>query len=358
MSTTSSSQSTKTTANILGGDYAGLSATFSSKTGQLVPVPEHLVPESMLEWGDIPSYFEVLNSEDWTTSNNEDEEELQRTTITVMPEVGCGIDNLEVTKKTEHYAKDVTSFESWAQAEYPEREVTAINRNGQSVDMETIFKVDSESNDEEDEKSKSTRRIRVSLSLDMPTQPEAEPVLSKLITIHVEKKSSTESTKGTAWSGPSSNSGGLDARTVMNTIGKGIVYGDVFAVKKIKGGGDQWDLIPSDTEEKDVASSVLNVLEGSWTKCDDAVEVHRTIGDFGGSASKENEASDVTLRLPQNILVRYGKGISGNNDMWAIEVSHIGTVARDNKTYLQHRIVSRALGSDLMPSCSLEEKVL
>ena len=42
MSSTSSSE-------IIGGDYAGLSATFSSKTGELVPVPEHLVPESMLE---------------------------------------------------------------------------------------------------------------------------------------------------------------------------------------------------------------------------------------------------------------------------------------------------------------------
>ena len=46
---TSTSKSTMSNCKVLGGDYAGLSATFSSKNGELVPVPEHLVPESMLE---------------------------------------------------------------------------------------------------------------------------------------------------------------------------------------------------------------------------------------------------------------------------------------------------------------------
>ena len=41
--------------DVLGGDWAGLSATFDPASGALVPVPEHLVPASMVEWGDVPS---------------------------------------------------------------------------------------------------------------------------------------------------------------------------------------------------------------------------------------------------------------------------------------------------------------
>ena len=106
---TSSSQSVISTSqknNIVGGDYAGLLATFSSKTGELISVPEHLVPASMLEWGDIPSSLEILTSEDWLSSSNDDcndAKEMERTTITVLPEVGCGIDNLEVIKKIEKF---------------------------------------------------------------------------------------------------------------------------------------------------------------------------------------------------------------------------------------------------------------
>ena len=109
---TSSSQSmistSKKNTNIVGGDYAGLLATFSSKTGELISVPEHLVPASMLEWGDIPSSLEILTSEDWLSSSNDDcndAKEMERTTITVLPEVGCGIDNLEVIKKIEKLSK-------------------------------------------------------------------------------------------------------------------------------------------------------------------------------------------------------------------------------------------------------------
>ena len=55
MMTSTSSATTSTASSILGGDWVGLFATFASKTGDLVPVPEHLIPESMLEWGEIPS---------------------------------------------------------------------------------------------------------------------------------------------------------------------------------------------------------------------------------------------------------------------------------------------------------------
>lgn len=57
VSKSSSSSDNKESAlskSILGGDFAGQSATFSGIDGKLIPVPEYYVPESMIEWGQIP----------------------------------------------------------------------------------------------------------------------------------------------------------------------------------------------------------------------------------------------------------------------------------------------------------------
>lgn len=346
-SSTPSSPASTTVADIVGGDYAGLSATFSSSSGALVPVPDHLVPQSMLDWGDIPSYFEVLTSEDWTPSKCGDG--LERTSITVLPEVGCGIDNLEVVKRKEEYGSDVSRFVGWS-CKHPESGVVAVDRIGKSrtVDVETVFQVDSESNEEGEggEASSRRRRIRVSLSVEVPEEPTSEPTVSKLVTLQVERLVSSQSTQGTAWSGPSSNSGGLDARTVMNTIGKGIVYGDVFSVKKTKAGGDVWDSI--EESEKSADGGALGALEGTWRRIDvsvedgegGATEVQRTLKDFGEGAEKDS--AFVTLRLPQNILVKYG---SAGGAPWTIEVSHVSTAERDGKAHLRRRVVSRSIDS-------------
>lgn len=91
----------------LGGDYCGLSATFSATDGKLIRVPSHLVPESMLEWGQVPACLEVIVSEH--LDDDEDEKPntaavvLNRQTVTIYPEVGCGVDNLETSKKEESH---------------------------------------------------------------------------------------------------------------------------------------------------------------------------------------------------------------------------------------------------------------
>ena len=356
---TSSSQSILSTSNnnsIVGGDYAGLLATFSSKTGELISVPEHFVPASMLEWGEIPTSLEILTSEDWLSGSNDngvESEEMERTTITVLPEVGCGIDNLEITKKIDRFGHvDESRLISLQHPQQPEREVVAIDcKRGQSFDMETIFQVDSEVNTDEKEENilaKSTRRIRVSLSVDMKSK---EPTISKQIKLQIERQYSPQSTQGKAWSGPSYNSGGLDARTVMNTIGKNIVYGDVFAVKTIKGGGDVWDDLTNGTIEKEF-DVIKDTLEGMWTQkkispnTNEAVECLRT-GVFFGGGSESGDHSVVALRLPQNILIRYGSGLIQSSDgIWGIEVSHLVPITRDGKTYLQRRVVSRSIPTD------------
>lgn len=72
-------------------DYAGLSATFDIDNGTLQAVPENLVPESLLEWGQAPICLETL-----TTEAVDQYGRGVRTTLTVLPETGCGVDNLEV----------------------------------------------------------------------------------------------------------------------------------------------------------------------------------------------------------------------------------------------------------------------
>ena len=336
MSSTSPASVTKLTDmknTIIGGDYAGLFATFSSETGKLVSVPEHLIPESMLEWGEIPSSLETLTSEDIIL--NDDNETLERTTITVLPEVGCGIDNLEVTKKSTKFESESTRSYNWHHKTHPEREVAIDCQRGKSsLDIETTFQVGSDIDEEDDEMSSRTRRIRLSLSLDVSKQ---KPVISKLINLQVERQLSTTSTQGTAWTGPKYNSGGLDMGTVVNNIGNDIMRSDVFAVKRIKGGGDVWDILG----DKD--ASIEDTFEGLWiqTKDDNVVEVQRTKEDFVGAT---DPPSLVSLRLPQNILFRYGQGIVPTEDnKWCIEVSQFTTTNKDDKTYLQRRVVSRSI---------------
>ena len=403
-SSSSSDQNDILTSNIVGGDYAGLFATFSSKTGELISVPHHLIPASMLEWGDIPSCLESLTSEDWNVIvvNDDDEsgiigdndddicneeqqpkqqQQLVRTMITVLPEVGCGIDNLEVTKTSATYSD---RLECWKYDDHGhhslEREVMVAdqyrrtNRQHTILDVETIFQVDSDTmkdgkesnnNSEEDGIPKPRpHRIRISFSLDFTKLTNEESsngscnfLLSDIITLHVERRYSSQSTQGTMWSGPSYNSGGLDARTVMNTIGKDIMYGDVFGVKRMGNGGeksysrrDPWVFPNHNNITVKDDDGDMGILEGLWTKAaiypratsvDAEIKVHRTNQEF-----EEMESSTlVTLRLPQNILLKYERGLSSSdiNSLWNIEVSYIESVTKNDGTiYLQRRGVSRS----------------
>jgi len=299
----------------------------------------------MLEWGEIPSSLETLTSEDITL--NDENVTLERTTITVLPEVGCGIDNLEVTKKSTKFEATNTRSYNWHQNTHPEREVVVLDcQMGQSsLDIETIFHVDSEIDEEDDEMSRRTKRIRLSLSLDVSKQ---KPTISNLINLQIERQISNTSSQGTAWTGPKYNSGGLDMGTVVKNIGNDIMRSDVFSVKRIKGGGNVWDILG----DKD--TSIEDTLEGLWiqTKDDNVLEVQRTREDFVGigetKPGSDTPPSLVSLRLPQNILVRYGQGVASTNDKneWCIEVSQFTTTNKDDKAYLQRRVVSRSISKE------------
>lgn len=320
---TKDSSSTALGSVAAGGDHAGHSATFSSKTGALIPVPEHLVPESMIEWGDIPSYLEVLVSEDFL------EEKMERTTITVLPEVGCGIDNLETTKKVDEYNLQTDESRHMKWKDGKEQDVFVLDKKvgpssapDQLVAMETTFQVASEvaSDDQDDsatdnngEERVCPRRIRISFTIDTTSNH----IIKDTITMNIERLYSTTSTQGTRWSGPQHNSGGLDARSVMNTIGKDIVYGDVFGVKRVKSGDDVWML-------------------------DDAVR---------NTVIEETKDGD-SIRLPQNVSIQFLTGESSQH--WGIELSHFDLI--DSKLYRRSVLRSFYSSEDGFGSVSYREE--
>jgi hypothetical protein len=80
---------------VLGGDFAGKAATFNPADGSLIDIPDYLIPEALIEWGQAPKCLDILVSEDI------DEELLVRSTVTVLPGTGCSIDNLETVKVTD-----------------------------------------------------------------------------------------------------------------------------------------------------------------------------------------------------------------------------------------------------------------
>jgi len=71
------------------GDFAGYMATYDLQ-GKLIPLPDHYVPEVFREWGQVPPALEVITSENGK----------ERVELRVLPEAGCGIDNLEVLKSS------------------------------------------------------------------------------------------------------------------------------------------------------------------------------------------------------------------------------------------------------------------
>lgn len=79
---------------LFGGDFAGYLTTFDSQ-GSFVPVPEYFVPRDMLEWGQVPERLEVLVRES----------DAARETTTILPAVGCAVDNLETQQSSSSFAQ-------------------------------------------------------------------------------------------------------------------------------------------------------------------------------------------------------------------------------------------------------------
>ena len=174
--------------NLYGGDFAGLSASFSPQDGTLIKVPEHLVPKALLEWGKAPSCFEVLVSEEFSDNN------LKRQTVQILPAVGCGVDNLETFKKEEVLeiqSLQITDDDSMISFDVPLGDGNTL--------AESTF-VSGE------------HRLRVGIDVDHDT--ESGFSLQKPITMVLERQISADSSGGTIADG-----GGLTGSKVSEMMG-------------------------------------------------------------------------------------------------------------------------------------------
>ena len=224
---------------VWGGDFAGHAATLSPTTGTIIPVPEYLVPESMVEWGQIPNVLECITSEDFTKKKESNEglqEEdtvtnptvLERRTVTVLPEVGCGIDNLETQSKVQSYdlsimEQDPNSKENGVEihASYHVEDKAGHNKPMGILNVVFGRSIPNQDLQEDDtcETSTTLQRLRVTLYLNLSPSSSSTPLvpmeLKSPMEVIQERQTSTQSSKGQIADG-----GGLDARTVMTLIGK------------------------------------------------------------------------------------------------------------------------------------------
>ena len=186
----------------LGGDYAGLSATFNPKDGSFIPIPEHLVPESLLEWGQEPKCLEVLVSEDIK------DDKLNRTTVTIYPAVGCALDNQETTKKieevefTSHFEEDGNTVG------------LQYSTGDKDIRLETMFGL--------------SDKHRMRVVLDFIVQSESAISIKSPMRLILERQTSSKSSGGTIADG-----GGLDARTVCTLLGSELSKSKTFAEEEV-----------------------------------------------------------------------------------------------------------------------------
>jgi hypothetical protein len=198
------SATTKSTSSLYGGDFAGLSASFSATDGSLIPVPELYVPKALLEWDASPSAWEVIVSE------HLNDESLTRQTVQVLPDVGCGIDNLE-TKKVEEVLEilslritdddSIVSFDVALEEGKTRTETTFALPNGDGDDHQ--------------------HRLRV--VMDVVYEDNVGFAIQTPITVAMERQASKESTGGEIAKG-----GGLQGSKVSGMIGKSIRKEPIF----------------------------------------------------------------------------------------------------------------------------------
>ena len=181
----------------IGGDFAGLGATFDPSDGRFIPIPEHLIPEALLEWGQEPKCLEMLVSEDFQ------DEVMLRNTITILPDTGCSIDNLETTKIDDEI--DVSFL--LGDEESPIVGLQYPTRNDE-IRLETIFAMDG------------GLRMRVVIDIS-PSQP-VFAVQSPMV-LAMERRTSSSSSSGVIADG-----GGLDGRTVSMLLGEQLRQSKTF----------------------------------------------------------------------------------------------------------------------------------
>lgn len=177
---------------LVGGDFAGYTATYDPTTRQIKPVPEYMVPAALLEWGQHPTSLEIIASEDFPATDAGSPSTLERVSLTVLPEVGCGIDNLDVQKspaKSWNITRQEDDCVGLVRSDTPDK-----------IFIETIFPVPAEKD----------HRLRVTVGV-------SELVEISSIELCYERRFNASSSRGGRADG-----GGLDAASVNKWMGDNI----------------------------------------------------------------------------------------------------------------------------------------
>lgn len=194
--------------SLYGGDFAGIHASFSADNGALIKVPEHLVPESLLEWGAEPSAFEAIVSEDLSSLSNESV--LTRQIVQILPAVGCGVDNLDTMKQ--EVVQQIQSLR--------------IAEDGSVISFDVPLLRDSGGNPTTMTRAETTfavpggNRLRVEITVEYTTENGFK--LSNPIRVNLERQISSESSGGTIADG-----GGLTGSKVSELLGS-LIQGPLF----------------------------------------------------------------------------------------------------------------------------------
>jgi hypothetical protein len=188
---------------ILGGDFAGLAATFSPGDGSLIELPSHIIPEALKEWGQEPKCLEVLVSED-----KKDDGELVRHTITVMPETGCGVDNLETVK-----VRDSIDLSSMVGEDTNVIALQYPTEADEELRVETIFGL--------------ANGYRLRAVMDLLPSDTVFAIQSPMALV-LERRTNSVSSGGTIADG-----GGLDGRTVSMLLGEHLRQTPTFAEERM-----------------------------------------------------------------------------------------------------------------------------
>jgi hypothetical protein len=183
---------------VLGGDFAGKAATFNPADGTLIDIPDYLIPKALIEWGQAPKCLDVLVSEDI------DEESLARSTITVLPDTGCSIDNLETVRVND----DIDLSTLWGDSN-----VVALqySTSDEELRVETIFGIE--------------KGYRMRVVIDLVPHETVFAIQSPMALV-LERRTSASSSGGTI------AEGGLDGRTVSILLGERLRKSATFAGKE------------------------------------------------------------------------------------------------------------------------------
>jgi len=360
-----SSIDTTTTSDLkyIGGEYAGVYSTHSSLTGKLIPVPDHYVPAAMKEWDMVPAYFEFLLSDELLPEEQQKEKEVsniisfKRRTATILPEVGCGIDNLDVMSNVDTTIlgqPDQKEGNGMVHIFGDEEKIMTFDKNSPSLSrkdkdlprkrIETIFYLpipNDEDNQDggKDEEGKTQQRFRVAFDI-LPT----EGAIHDKIILSLEHPfpdglfgvNKKKNVAGLV------DGGGLDGRTVSTLIGR-----DILNYAKS---------LHNEDEEEMEGKITVEDLVGTWKRLGETQEEGKL------NTTAEDWKAVTTFFLPGNVLIRSGVARDDDN-CWQVEVSHVDTSRKEEKA---RRIVVRRtydmeqgnmISEDGTPEYFVEEKV-